>query len=379
VVSKYEKLRTRKQKKGASPELIVKKEITLAIHTDEEVTCKICGSNSTQKKLKSHLCTERNLDVDLRPRQIFWSVKGQEGMNPAYFFMYTCPHCYFTAAANIFENPFKGLNIPVTRFKSRVENGLLTDPVVQSVFELTRTYEDEKDDLVRAIKLHLLAIFQLRIDREIEDRNSLSLGRYCLRLAWLYEDLEDNPDLKNDMGPQVETLMAALRARWPGVPNTIRKAHQEAIRYYSYALEHSRAIESVKEEVDLQLLISRIALKVGDIALATRFLGRAKERVRKADNDRRMGKTGNDGQIAADIRRMRVALDAVQIVFEKLRDARNNEQEAKARRIVEENPGKAAEELRKMMAAQHLDQRAIDTVLPSQQKKKGIFGGFFEL
>ena len=371
---------TNDNRKSAPPRLVKpKKTPPQAVTSEEEVTCRICGKKSVQKKVKSHLLVERDLDVDLRPRQIAWSVKHEETTNPAHFYMYSCPHCFFTAPGGVFENPLRNANIPVRRFKSKMEEALVSNSGLRNAFaELTRTTHAVDNNHYLAVKMHLLAIFLLEIVDEMKQRDSLNLGRYCLRLAWLFEELEESPDLKERFGEQIDSLLGTLAEDWPDVPNGIRRARESALEYYVHALEFSRSIESVKEEVDLHLLIARIAMKLGDIPLAGRFISGAREKVRRLDSENRMGKTTDSVKTAADIRRMRSAGEMVQIIFEKLREVRSREQEERAKLFVKSNPGKTPDELRELMIAQKFDPGAVDAAVPRREKKKGILGGLFQ-
>jgi len=363
-------------RRGSSP---IHKTPVLPLFTEESVICKMCGKSSTQKKVKSHLFVERDLDIDLRPKTITWTVNANESTNPAHFFMYTCPHCFFTASSVVFENPLRSINIPVTRFKSDFQNALDANPGMRTVLdELTKSIDSGSVNPFEAIRLHLLAIFHLQIVDEVERRDSLNLGRYSLRLAWLYEDLGENADLNAIFGPQLEAFFKVLSVQWPEVPNSAKKAHEMALRYYCQALEFSRAIDTTKEEVDLLLLIARVAMKLGELTVARRHIDRARDTIRKLEASRRSGKAPkDDAQVAADLRRMRSSSETVQIIFEKLQETKDKEDEARARDLVQKNPGKSIEELRALLASKNIDQKIINSIVPQSSKKKGFFGGLF--
>ena len=137
------------------------------------------------------------------------------------------------------------------------------------------------------VKMHLAAIFQLMLLLAMTGvRDSLGLGRYYLRLSWLYRELEEHPEFRDD-AQQVRALLAGLRQDWPQVPSDAVAAASRAAKEYENAISQSTALESPGEACDLMLLVARIYIKLGRHDAARQVWGKASQLARSVEASKR--------------------------------------------------------------------------------------------
>ena len=139
---------------------------------------------------------EEGRDTDFCPMNVKWRFPRYQGYNPLVFFTATCSNCFYSRElTNDYKDWKNDSNFRTYRLKSVKERHLeqlsTADSVIKTLgakIDLNR-YPNES-----AILKLLLAI----TDEQMYDRHSrLDIGRFYLRIAWLFRDLEkgENPSL----------------------------------------------------------------------------------------------------------------------------------------------------------------------------------------
>lgn len=229
----------------------------------KEVVCPVCQKKSTQRRVKAHLFAEKSRDVDFRPLAYQRAKPGLEHIHPLVHYLWHCPHCQYTASPGAYEDPVKALPLGLGKYRAALAEPPGPEKAPGRVWERLTAGLDAPDlDFVLGIKLHLLAIFQLLlVQGHTGVRDSLNLGRYYLRLSWLFRELDEQASLQAQ-AQQARAMLAELRVDWPQAPSEAEAAATRAAQEYEAALGQSKALENLGEVCDLMLLITRIHIKL---------------------------------------------------------------------------------------------------------------------
>lgn len=367
--------------------------------------CPICEAVIKYRYIKPRLYVDRDKEVDLRPRSIQWLKKGIKGYYPRLYHMRHCPQCYFTADSDLFKNPVKGTSLTLTMFSKKLSACLRDNPSLHNAVNMLSTDINAYElDFLQAFKLHFLAILLLQQIDEIADQDATYIGKYCLRLAWLYRDIQENDDLKEHFAPQLITLIRSIKNDWPKIPASENIALKRALHYYQTSLQKSHTIETVYHEVSMLLLIARIYLKLGNIEKAHQMLALGQSKARNFEQQAityqkksfqqekraRGGKTAESKsepiisearitEMIMESRKMKLQVNEARRVFEDIRDEHEQQQMNKATKVIDANKDKTPQELRQLLLDNKVEQRVVDRLYPPEpvkKQKKGLFALF---
>lgn len=248
------------------------------------VTCPLCQLPSPQRRLKRHLYQEQKRDIDLRPQSYFWKGKGLAVQHPLIHFLWHCPGCRFTAWPGVWENPMRGIGGTLAKYRAalRPQPGEAPEAAM-SMGLLLKGLTWPEVDFFQGLRLHLLAVQQLLMLKSATGvQDSINLGRYCLRLSWLYRELDERPELSPAAG-QMRALAQALAPHWPEAPLDEETASRQAVAYYEAGASEASAVEDVGELCNLLLLITRIHLKLRQWDPARLYWSKALELTRNLE------------------------------------------------------------------------------------------------
>ncbi len=344
--------------------------------------------------------------MDLRPQSIRWLKESFDGQFPRLHYVRFCKKCLFAAGIEMFKNPAENCSISLTKFRKLFNSAGAKDQNAKKIMHaLAKGVDTTAIDFYQAIRLHLLAIFELQLLEPIATQDAMDLGRYCLRLAWLYRDINADAALRKRFSARINSLLKALKGPWPAIPASEKLALTLAVNYYQVTLQKSRTVDSDSREITLLYLIARIHLKLGNTREAHTFISLGNEKRRKFESktkeylrlqaQRENSTRGNtetasglpeadksDEEIAAmaqETRRLKNLADEMQRLFEDCKEERQRRQAAFCRKVIAESDGKSPEELQKFLAGQNIDQEIILKFLPpdGKKKKKGLLGFLF--
>jgi hypothetical protein len=239
----------------------------------KDIFCPICLIPTRQARVKRHLYVEQALDIDRRTSGYIWKVKELEHIHPHLYFMWHCPHCRFTASSQIFEDPTSGQTLTLEQTRAHYVRATREDPGVERVLSLLSTGVTPGGpwDHQQAIRLHLLAIYVLNlVAKQTAAPDYLNLGRYSLRLAWLWRDLDRDPALGRAFSPTLQKVAQALAAFWPQLPADDATASRQAAGYYEELLNDAQYLERGGEPGEIHLLVARIHLQQRQLEPARR-------------------------------------------------------------------------------------------------------------
>ncbi|NCC51940.1 MAG: DUF2225 domain-containing protein [Spartobacteria bacterium] len=353
-----------------------------------EIECPVCHATHQQYQLKSRMVWERDRDIDLQPRQFYWTKKSLAHIHPPLYYMWHCPSCYFTAGFKFYEEPVKDTSLSQEKFQAAVREALTGhDKGVYLAQALARDINYETMDFFQAIKLHLLAVYiHTQIDA-LAQKDAMNIGRYALRLAWLYRDL-DQMENNTQMVEALASLHDDLASCWPERPVDEMAALAMAVASYNTAFDKSTAIRTAIDAVNVLQLIGRIHIKLKNYRDALRLLQMSGDKARREkmllDEELKAPPAEGapaltaekSGKMVSDSRRLSALADTALELAESARQQWMKNEISNAETVLRAHKGKSAEALRALLEEQGIDQKIINRYIPEQKKKKmfGLFG-----
>ncbi len=158
------------------------------------VECPICKQLNEFETIRVGAYAEEGRDTDFCPTNVKWRFPRYQGYNPLVFFIATCSNCHYSREfSNTYRDWKSDTNFKTYRLKTVKPKHLdllaTTDSALKLMGEAVDVNRYPNESAI--LKLHL-AIF----DEQLADHYSrLDVGRFYLRIAWVYRDLEsgENP------------------------------------------------------------------------------------------------------------------------------------------------------------------------------------------
>ncbi len=170
-----------------------------------KVECPICKTINEYETVKVGAFYENGRDTDFCPKEIQWRYPRYQGYNPLVFFTATCSNCFYTREfANNFKDWKNDNNFKAYRLKTVKEKHLdqlaTADSIMRTIGEAIDVTGHPNESAI--LKLLLAAFDEMLAERQ----SNLDLGRFYLRIAWVYRDLErgENPSLQFLKGLMLE-------------------------------------------------------------------------------------------------------------------------------------------------------------------------------
>lgn len=149
------------------------------------IACPACHAKTEHRFFRRRIFVIEETEPDQHVVRYRWTSDAVERVNPLYYALYFCPHCFYTDVAEEFGKPFEtesGTAV-VKSFKRAGPEDTLLQLVGQHI-----DYEDI--DFEVALRLHFMAVLiQLLVEKDLQD--PYKLARLYLRIAWLYREQED--------------------------------------------------------------------------------------------------------------------------------------------------------------------------------------------
>ncbi|MBI2264023.1 MAG: DUF2225 domain-containing protein [Armatimonadetes bacterium] len=165
---------------------------------EKRLDCPACEAETVQKIIKTKLYTPGERESDQHVVSYTWLDPDFQGINPSFYFIFTCPSCNFADVSSDFEDPSKDPKNSAIR-KIFQNAGTREKDVLQT---LVKHVDPENVTFESAMNAHLAAIYIQELPPDPEYRNATKLARLCLRAAWLWR--EQNPS--SEGGPQPHNI-----------------------------------------------------------------------------------------------------------------------------------------------------------------------------
>jgi hypothetical protein len=345
-----------------------------------QVRCVICEKEARFSRLKATLFSETKRDIDLRPVTVLWSKKVSPRVDPKLFYFWQCPYCFFTADHHFFQQPFKDGNMSTSRFRKSYQKGLAAYTTSQDIHKLLSCDPKQSQSVfISGLKMNLLACFQWEQVEEIVKGESIQLGAYYLRLGWLLHDLRHGLTKSPGVKQEAQNLLSRLRQLWPpfspGEPATLDKA----LHYYQLGLVKSAGVNTIQQEVNIRLIITRIQMKLSRMGDAKKSLMECKARVKYYEGLIKKKRGDDSHYVSSDLQDMETShgkclalLSQVELIYDKIEITIIERQVKAAQNLLVPHADKSYEEKLQILRNARCSDKIIAKVLP-KEKKKGLF------
>ncbi len=187
-----------------------------------KVECPICKTINEFEQIKVGAYTEESRDTDFCPVNITWRYPRYQAQNPLLYFTATCSNCYYTREfTNNYkewknDNTFRTYRLKTIKTK-HLEQLSTADSILKRFGEVIDTQRHHNESAI--IKLHL-AVF----DEQLSDHvSNLDLGRYYLRIAWVFRDLNKG---ENPGQTLLNSLLREMNSRYCGLAQAVENSRQ---------------------------------------------------------------------------------------------------------------------------------------------------------
>lgn len=162
-----------------------------------KVECPVCKTINGFETIRVGAYSEADRDTDFCPIGRTWRNPRYQAYNPLLFFTATCSNCFYTRE---FNNSFKEWKedayFKTYRLKAVKEQHLELLAKADSVI---KTIGNELDPNRFSNETAILRLVLAIIDESLNEKaESLDLGRFYLRIGWLFREMEagENPNLQ---------------------------------------------------------------------------------------------------------------------------------------------------------------------------------------
>ncbi|MCP4644144.1 MAG: DUF2225 domain-containing protein [bacterium] len=167
----------------------------------KEVACPACKETHPQRFFRQRMYVAGDKESDQHVLRFKWLSETAEPVHPPYYFLFHCPHCYFTDTTEDFGNPTRADTIVYVNNAYRKMGDRH-----QAFVELVGKHINyDLIDFRSALNLHFLAVFgQLLPEKDMRD--TYKIARLMLRAAWLYREAAPTTEGEQRI-PTVDTVL----------------------------------------------------------------------------------------------------------------------------------------------------------------------------
>jgi uncharacterized protein (DUF2225 family) len=214
-----------------------------------KIECPVCKTINEFETVKVGSYLEDGRDTDFCPKNIQWRFPRYQSYNPLAFFTVTCSNCYYTREfSNAFRDWQKDNNFRTYRLKTIKERHLeelaAPDSIIKELanhMDLTR-FPNE----TAIIKLHLAVFDELLNDRF----KSLDLGRFYLRIGWVFRDMESG---ENPTNQTLKAILAEIDSKYRMIADSFTNC-AERINVLASHIDAHFATEELSADMKSRML-----------------------------------------------------------------------------------------------------------------------------
>jgi uncharacterized protein (DUF2225 family) len=241
-----------------------------------KVECPICKTINEFEHIKVGAYTESDRDTDFCPTGITWRNQRYQAYNPLVYFTATCANCYYTREFTKEYKEWKSDSYFKTYRQKTVKEQHLSllseaDSVIRQIGEKLDINRYPTETAI--LKLILAVIDEIILDKG----DTLDLGRFYIRIAWLFRDMEkgESPNqqtLKSHLietDNKIEKLVASIKL----IKANMRKVGEAVNQQFEdnkIASEMKSILYPVKGKYDAELssmqeLLETLDAKTGNL------------------------------------------------------------------------------------------------------------------
>lgn len=205
--------------------------------------CPVCGRAVQNRYVKAKKYSILKGHDDGRPEVYRWLDPDFAHIRPQDYFLWYCPHCRYVDTRGAFRDPSqRGRNFDMVQEALKQANRA-TDPVLQ---RLASRIDQAREPVEprSAFMVHLLGIYVHQLPREYA-WDAERLGRFYLRLAWYWEEVER---ARLPLEEADRRVLDGVAGDWEELPCDSVEAARRAVDRYR------RALDQVRREPDRRTL-----------------------------------------------------------------------------------------------------------------------------
>ncbi|HOF41604.1 MAG TPA: DUF2225 domain-containing protein, partial [Candidatus Hydrogenedentes bacterium] len=146
------------------------------------LACPACSEKTEHRFFRRRVYVVEESEPDQHALRYRWASDQVQRVNPLYYALFFCPHCFYADVSEDFAKPpeTESLTATLHAFKKAGRDDVRLQLVGRHI-----DYEDI--DFESALRLHFLAVLiHSLVDKSQQD--AYKLGRLYLRIAWLYRE-----------------------------------------------------------------------------------------------------------------------------------------------------------------------------------------------
>ena len=204
-----------------------------------KVECPICKTINEFETIKVGSYVEGGRDTDFCPKDIKWKYPRYQSYNPLVYFTAICTNCFYAREYNSNfkewknDNTFRSYRLKPIKEK-HLEQLSQADSVIKSLGEAIDVSAYPNESAI--IKLHLAILDELLS----EHKSNLDLGRFYLRIGWLYRDFDSDENPNHQF---LKSMLLELQSSLSVYKNSIENTANEFSKYDRHLSAHFATTE----------------------------------------------------------------------------------------------------------------------------------------
>ena len=152
------------------------------------LVCPACFEKTEHRFFRRRAYVVEETEPDQHALRYRWTNDQMQRVNPLYYALFFCPHCFYADVSEDFAKP------PETEWHTATLHAFKKVGPDDVRFQLLGRHIDYEDiDFEAALRLHFMAVL-IHSLLEKSQQDAYKLGRLYLRIAWLYrEQMEGLP------------------------------------------------------------------------------------------------------------------------------------------------------------------------------------------
>ncbi len=202
-----------------------------------QLECPVCKTLNEYTNIKMGSYIESGRDTDFCPVGYVWHNPAFQKYNPLLFFMATCRKCFYTHELNnAYKNWQKDSTFKMYRLKNLQEKHLGEYMKEGGILKFLGNHIDQnKYPFESAVIKFLIGVFDEQL---LEHPSKLDLGRYFLRIGWLFR-------VENDLIDGESSIISGFFLKLKGAVKTANRIlpdYDDKIKNLKSHIEHDYAL-----------------------------------------------------------------------------------------------------------------------------------------
>ncbi len=207
------------------------------------IACPACYAKTAHRFFRRHVFVVEETEPDQHALRYRWAGDPVQRVNPLYYALFFCPHCFYADVAEDFGKPLE------TEARAAALKAFKKAGPDDTLLQLVGRHIDYDDiDFETALRLHFMAVLiHSLVAKDVQD--AYKLGRLYLRIAWLYREQEHGLPAGLEAGPGAGSGAERIPpTHAPGSAPQLLAAAEAMQKAHRQLDPHWRALERLVEQ-----------------------------------------------------------------------------------------------------------------------------------